>query len=121
MPQITDDFNPIKAISTLRDNAVEIEKIGAEIEAARILGIQTMAALMDAEEAAREIVFQEEMKASFVRDYIKLKTAKEQKAHDIQREQIKILENKKDIIVEVNNSLKASFRIHDMEARNLNL
>jgi len=121
MPQITNDFNPIKAISTLRENAVEIEKIGAEIEAKRIEMIKVMATLMDAEEAAREIVFKEEIKASLVRDYIKLKTAKEQKAHDLLREEIRILENRKDILIEVNNSLKASFRIHEMEAKNLNL
>lgn len=121
MTGIQTDFNPIKAIKTLRDNASAIEKIGGQIEAKRLELIKLMAELMDAEELARQEVFDQEIKASLVRDYIKLKTAKQQKVHDIMREELRSLENQRDILIEVNNCLKASFKIHELEAKNLNL
>ena len=118
---ITDQFNPIKAINTLRDNAVAIEMLGEKIHAKRIQLIKDLALLMDAEEQARRDLFEKEIKASFARDFIKLQTAKQQKSHDIVKEELRMLEDQRDIIVEINNCLKASFKIHELEAKNLNL
>lgn len=122
---ITDRFDPIKAINTLRDNAVEIERLGEKIHAKRLQLVTALAELMDSEEQARIKVFQmlesRELTISMSRDFIKLRTAKEQKNHDIIKEELRILEDQRDIIIEVNNALKASFKIHELEARNLNL
>lgn len=118
---ITDTFDPIKAINTLRENVVELTILGEKIEAKRNQLILKMAELMDAETLARQEVFDKEIKASLVRDFIKLKISKQEKDHSIVKEELKILEDRKNILIEVNNSLKASHRIHEMEARNLNL
>ena len=118
---ITTQFSPVLAIQTLRDNAVEIEQIGKEIENKKLQLIVALSKLKDAEKQARKDVFTKEIKASLARDYIKLMVAEEQKIYSILKEEVKMLEDRSRIIVEVNNSLKASFKIHELEARNLSL
>jgi len=48
-------------------------------------------------------------------------TAPEMKEHDILQEKIRGLKERMEVLVEINNSLKASHRITEMEMKHLNL
>lgn len=120
---MTDTFDPQRAMETLRNNAIQISELGAEIEKLRLEHLVAMAELMDAEEVCRYEIFTDTqvIKAYQLRDWIKWKTAAQLKKEAILSEKIRILKDKMDVLVEVNNSLKASHRITMMEANNLNL
>ena len=50
-----DAFDPVKATNTLRDYAVDIDKLGTELLEKRLELIAAQAALYDAEKAARDV------------------------------------------------------------------
>ena len=110
------DFHPQQAVKTLRDNSIEIEKLGKQIHQKRLAIIMAYGVLMDAEVVARKKMFAEGIKASFARDFIKLEIAQEEKAHEILKHELKDLESQLHIIEEVNNALKMSYKI----ANNIN-
>ena len=116
-----ENFDPTRAIQTLKQNAIDLAAKGKELQAKRILFIQAKARLMDAEKEARDGLFKEgkEIKASLVRDWIKWCIAVEQKEHDLLQEEIRSLKEDMEIMIEVNNSLKASHRIIELEAKNM--
>lgn len=117
------DFNPQKAIETLRQNAVQIGELGELLETKRNALIVSHAALMDAEQTAREQVFggKIEVQASKLREWLKFQVFWQERAYELQRDEVRLLEQKLDILVECNNSLKAAHRITEMEMKNLSL
>lgn len=115
-------FDPVRAIETLRNNAVEIQKLGDELHKLRLKSIIAKAELIDAENLARRLALSDpDLKVSLLRDTIKDGCAKEAKVHELLQEEIRDLKEQMEVKVETNNSLKASHRIVEMEARSLNL
>jgi len=115
------EFNPTRAIQTLKQNAIDIAKKGAELHKLRLKFIVAKAMLMDAEQSARRGLFEDkaDVKASLVRDWIKWCVSAEQKTHDELQEKIRDVKEQIEIMIEVNNSLKASHRIIELEAKNM--
>ena len=119
---LQDQFNPIKAIQTLKDNAVEIQKLGESITEKRILLSLSKARLADKEKELRDEVFGGlEIQATKLRDWMCWKKATEQKEVDMLSDEIKIAEGKLNILIEINNTVKFSYKIYEMEMKNLNL
>ncbi len=116
------NFDPQKALKTLRDNAVAIAKLGKELHEKRLEFIVAKASLMDVESLSRRLALKDpDLKVSLLRDTIKDGSAEEQKTHDILLEEIRDLKDQMNVLIEINNSLKASHRIIEMEVKNLNL
>lgn len=120
---MTELFNTDRALKSLRKYLVDLQTLGEEIEGARIDYIKKKAALMDREQEARRMIFEEEVQvqATKQRDWIKYRTYLEDRDLEIAKEEVKRLEDKKEIIIESINALKMSFRITEMEVKNLNL
>ena len=119
--QITDQFDPNRAIQTLKDNAIAINDLGQRLHETRLDYIQAKAKLMDKEAEARELLFgggEAPCKATQTRDWIKWYVAAEHLEHDKLQEQIRGLKDRMEVLVEVNNSLKASHRIIELEIKN---
>jgi len=71
---LQDQFNPIKAIQTLKDNAVGIQKLGESITEKRILLSLSKARLADKEKELRDEVFGGlEIQATKLSDWMKWK------------------------------------------------
>ena len=118
---LQDQFNPIKAIQTLKDNAVEIQKLGESITEKRILLSLSKARLADKEKELRDEVFGGlEIQATKLSDWMKWKKATEQKEVDTLSDEIKIAEGKLNILIEINNTVKFSYKIYEMEMKGLN-
>jgi hypothetical protein len=116
---ISDSFHPTKAIQTLKNNANGIIKLGNELHKKRIEYIKVKANLMDAESLSRRLAVNDpDLKVSIIRDVIKDGCAEQQKIHDILLEEIRDLKEQMEVLVEVNNSLKASHRILELEIKN---
>ncbi len=116
------DFNPIKATETLRQHAVDIEALGEKLESTRLALIVAQAALYDTEKEARDDLFleRESVQASKVRDWMKWRVIAEQHQVDKLREELRLLVEKKEIMIEVVNATKASMRMWEIEAKFLN-
>ena len=116
---ISDSFHPTKAIQTLKNNANGIIKLGNELHRLRIGFITAKARLIDAENLSRRLALSDpDLKVSLIRDVIKDGCAEEQKIHDLLLEEIRDLKEQLEVLVEVNNSLKASHRILELEIKN---
>ena len=119
---LQDQFNPIKAIQTLKDNAVGIQKLGGSITKKRILLSLSRAILADKETELRDSIFtgKQEVQATKLRDWMCWKKATEQKEVDTLSDEIKIAEGKLNILIEINNTVKFSYKIYEMEMKGLN-
>lgn len=115
------NFNPIKAKSTLNSNGAAIKLLGDEIEKKHLAYILAKAKLADAEQVARISIFEdkEPVKVSEIRDWMKWKTAKELKEHDQLEQELRLLKQKLEILIEVNNATKAAYKISELEAKNM--
>ena len=113
-------FDPIKALKTLRQFAIDIDKIGKQLEQQRLQLIMAQATLYDAEKKARDELFtgQVEVMASKSRDWLKWQVLAEQYDYDKKKEELRLLVEKKEIMVEVVNAVKASMRLWELENKN---
>ena len=119
---IQDQFDPIQAIKTLRSNAEEIMKLGNEIKEKRLKLSLVKATLADKMKELRGEVFEGniEIQATKLNDWIKYKSADEQLEVDTLTDEIKVLDGQLQILIEINNTVKFSHKIWEMEMRNLN-
>lgn len=62
-----------------------------------------------------------EIQASKLRDYIKWETWKEDLAFEREKQRLRQMEEKRNLIVDVNNNMKIAFKIMEVETKQLNL
>jgi len=120
--EIQDQFDPVAAIKTLRSNANDIQKLGEGIKKKRLKLSLAKAALADKEKELRDQVFEGkvEIQATKLRDWMKWKAAAEQSEVDDLVDKIKVLESDLNILIEINNTVKFSHKIWEMEMKHLN-
>lgn len=113
-------FNPNQAIDTLRKNYQEIEELGRIVEEKGKAHALAEALLLDAENEARKEYFETKpCKLSELRDWIKYKTADETRIENTAKHDLRLAKGKLEILIEINNSVKASLRIAEYEYNNI--
>lgn len=111
-----EQFNPAKAIETLKQNYVELMAVGELIESKSNQHTLAEAELIDAENVAREEYFtRKPCKISELRDWLRMKTAFEYARETKLKNELRSLKQKLEILIEVNNNVKASYRIFEMD------
>jgi hypothetical protein len=117
------DFNPKNALHTLRENAIKIQKMGEKLEELRTKRTLAKAKFMDAEQGARTKIFNKEVElpVSQQREWVKYQCHQEYKEYEILDDDVKTLRERLEILIEINNSLKAAQRMIEMEVKSLNL
>lgn len=115
------NFDPERAVTSLRKFVSDLTAIGLALEKQRIELVVKEADLLDKENEVREQIFtgKIEVQASKVRDYIKWKTWKAEREVFKSREELKTLIEKKDILCEVNNAMKFAYKLATDEMKNL--
>ena len=115
-------MTPQEALKKLEANRATIEKYGAQIREARIEFVKREAALIDAENNARERFFTGEakdVKVSSLREWMKWETMNEAREKYHAEQKLKGLHEGFEIVIEVNNILKTQIRLMELEVHNL--
>jgi len=115
------ELTPPEILKIITSNTNKVVALGEKIKGQRLYLIEKQAALYDAENEARTEIFEEkiELQVSKLRDYIKWKTNRAEKEYMIAKMQLSQLISEKDILIEVINTAKLSYRIMEMEAKSL--
>ena len=115
------ELTPPEILKIITSNTNKVVALGEKIKGQRLYLIEKQAALYDAENEARTEIFEEkiELQVSKLRDYIKWKTNRAEKEYMIEKMQLRQLISEKDILIEVINTAKLSYRIMEMEAKSL--
>jgi hypothetical protein len=115
------ELTPPEILKIITSNTNKVVALGEKIKGQRLYLIEKQAALYDAENEARTEIFEEkiELQVSKLRDYIKWKTNRAEKEYMNEKMQLRQLISEKDILIEVINTAKLSYRIMEMEAKSL--
>jgi len=115
------DLRPAQATKTLRDNAVSLQQLGDELETAYVELALSRASFLDAENKAHQEYFagKTDIMVSALDKWIKTQTYEERKANELADLNVKKLRSRYEILKEVNDALKFSFRIVEMTSKNM--
>lgn len=116
---MTDNFDPIRAIQTLKENYLLIESLGNQIEVKANQHALAEATLLDAEGVARAVYFTDKpCKISELPHWLKMKTTLELSNENRLKNELRILKGKLEILCEINNNVKASLKLAELDYRN---
>jgi hypothetical protein len=116
-----EQFNPNKAIDTLRKNYLDIQRLGELIEQKRNQFAIAEAELLDAEQQARKDYFGSDIKPCKTAEFpqwMKLRTWEQIATESLLRNEIRTLQGRLDILIEINNNIKASIRLAELDYKN---
>ncbi len=114
-------FNPENALESLRKFTHDIGEVGEKLIMARNFMAGMEAGMIDFEEEAEKNLRQDpELSETAIKNQIKFLTSSRRRDFIIAKLRVKELEDRKDILVEINNSLKVALRIYELEYQNLN-
>lgn len=120
---MSDAFNPIQAIQSLRDWAIKLQEIGEQMILERVIYNKSAIKLMEKEQEARELLFtgKEEVQASKLRDWIKWHCAAEELQAYKDELAYKETKDRYDMIDRLISVTQTATKLAEAEMRNLNL
>lgn len=120
---MSEPFNPVEAMNSLREWAIKLEQIGKKKVQAQIEYNRAQIKLEEKEQEARELIFtgKQELQASRQRDWIKWYCSKEELEANRKKNAYKEIETEYGTIDRLISVTQTATKLAEAEMRNLNL